>query len=107
MSCGHCSVFTVQVPRVRVPRDGLDVGDEVRVYPPEGSGYLSMAFLFVLPPVLAVIGFVVGGAVVSGEVGQTVAAVAGGVLGLLVAAVLATLVNRKFEATSGFRAERV
>ncbi|MFO7957807.1 MAG: SoxR reducing system RseC family protein [Candidatus Brocadiia bacterium] len=105
--CEHCSLFSVQAPQVLVPRDGLDKGDRVRVRPPERSGYLSMTFLFVLPPLFAIVGFMVGGSLVNGGAIGTVAAIGGGVLGLAVAAAIATAVNRKFETTARFRVERL
>jgi positive regulator of sigma E activity len=104
-ACAHCALFRPESHTIRVPRDGLKQGDAVRIHVPPGSVYLTVVVLFLLPMLLAVVGFFVGARLGGGD--SDLAGAAGAAVGLLVALGLATAVNRRLARAGGCVVERI
>jgi len=93
-ACGCCSAMQSGRRRLRVERNGLEPGDKVEVSMPAYSGYISALVVFGLPLALFVVGMLIGAQFKPEGRPNDAAIIIGGVGGLLVAAVVATLVNR-------------
>ncbi len=92
-SCSCCSVKP-EAQTLRVPGTGLEEGDTVKVSVPAYVGYLSTVVVFVMPLVLAIVGFALGARFEDTPEAQGMPTIVGGVAGFALAVVIAMLVNR-------------
>lgn len=92
-SCCACAAFGGEAFTVEVERGELQEGDRVRVRIPRVNEYVSMLLVFGLPLVLFMGGVAVGRAFEETERIGT-ASMVGGIIGLVVAFLLAWAVNR-------------
>lgn len=104
--CGGCCACSALggagLPTIEVERDGLEQGDRVEVRIPRVNAYLSMLLVFGLPVALFMAGISVG-QLFEGEERLGGTAALGGIIGIIVAFLIAWLVNRTI--TGGARPE--
>ncbi len=104
-ACERCAFLRAADLTLRVPRDGLEQGEAVRVSTPSGAATVGILVVYVLPLVLIVLGLVVGALVGGGHVG--VEALAGGAVGFALAVGIALLANRHLARRGLRRIERI
>ncbi len=102
-SCCACSAFSGGPPVIQVKQDEFEEGERVTVRIPRPNPFLSIIFVFLLPPALLVAGVLTGQAF-QGDERLGAAAAAGGIIGLAVALILAWTANRWFTTDEGPRA---
>ena len=107
LSCACCSSFRPEPLTIRVARDGLEQGDTVGVLIPAYAGAVGTFVVFILPIMLAVVGFVVGGRFESGTGAHGMPTIVGGVVGFLLAAGVAAVVNRRLSRPDNYEVRRV
>lgn len=103
---GGCSRAADGVRVMQVDRDGLQVGDRVRIKVPQRSGYLGMLFIFVLPMAFFVGGMLAGTQLESGR-GHGMLPILGGVGGLAAAFAIAWIVERILSSRAPLEVQRV
>jgi positive regulator of sigma E activity len=106
-ACACCSSLRPEPRIIRVVRADLEEGDTVRVLVPAYMGYLSMFVLFVLPLILVVVGFAIGGQFEEGKSAHGMATLVGGAVGFIVAVVVAAVVSRKLDNAYRYEVHRV
>jgi hypothetical protein len=106
LGCVGCSLFRADSFTARLPRGDLQEGDTVRVTVPTGASYLSILLVFVLPILLAVVGFV-GGSLLEPQAIEGWGGILGGLGGLVLAVTVAVLANRRLGGISRLHVERV
>jgi positive regulator of sigma E activity len=105
-SCACCASVKPDARTVRVPGEGLEVGDTVQVAIPAYTGYLSTFVVFILPIGLFVAGMIVGGMLESGEA-HDMGPLVGGAVGFGIAVVIALAVNRMLGRADRFEVRRI
>ena len=105
-SCCACSAHGGGPPSLDVPRGDLKEGDRVSVRIPRVNTYLSMALVFGLPLVLFLAGMAIGRQLEGDEPVGNMAAL-GGILGIIVAFLIAWLVNRAIMQRAAPEARRI
>ncbi len=91
-SCCACSAYQTGEDTVDVPADGLEKGDRVKARIPRVNPYLSMFLVFALPLALFMTGIAVGQHF-QGVQRLGTASATGGILGLIIAIMVALLMN--------------
>ena len=93
MGCKCCEALGGGPPVVEVEAEGLETGDEVMLRIERVSTYLSMIMICGLPITLFIVGYLVGQQF-GGEAGQDNPGLLGAIIGLIVAVLIAWVVNR-------------
>jgi len=104
--CACCASVKPDARTVRVPGEGLEVGDTVQVAIPAYTGYLSTFVVFILPIALFVVGMVVGGMLESGQAND-MGPIIGGAVGFGIAVAVALVVNRMLGRADRFEVRRI
>jgi len=92
-SCCACSAFGGPEPRLRVECGELQVGDRVTVKVPQVNPCLGMALVFGLPLALFIVGLAAGHSV-EGTSQLGTGSLVGGLVGVVVAFLLAWAINK-------------
>jgi len=105
--CACCSNMRPEATTVRVERGDLEEGDTVQVSVPAYAGYVSTFPLFVLPMILTIAGLPVGGWLEGGGSAHGMPTIIGGVLGFLLAVLIAVVVNRALSDARNYEVQRL